>query len=68
MIYEKDIMREARNLARLQAKRRTLLKQLRDVNKDIRTQKRHLRAVVQSVEDWPSSGAAFKTVGNKAGE
>jgi len=68
MRYEKDIIREAKHLQRLMTRRRALLRELRKVNADIRTQKKHFRAVVASIEDWQQSGAESKVIGNRAGE
>lgn len=44
---DKMLMDEARTLTRLQAKRRSLRTQLRTVNKDIQTTRKHITALTR---------------------
>jgi hypothetical protein len=49
--FESSIVAEARRVARLQARQRTLRRQLRDVGKELRLAKKNLRALAGAKND-----------------
>ena len=57
--YETELLAAARAVARLQAKRRTLKRQLKQVAAELRHEKKMLRALAEKVDErrpdvWPS--------------
>lgn len=56
------LIRLAKDLAKLQAKRRTLRAQLREIDRQIRVVNRDIRTV-KSQRDWHESGATSKVFG-----
>lgn len=69
--FEAEIVREARTLTRLQARRRKARSVVRAIEKEIRASRRVLNKLMQAAKDpdrWQESGAASKVFGIKAGE
>lgn len=66
--HDSELMRRARELARLENKRRGVRAELRRLDKEIRTAARMLRELAAAVSDpdWHESGAASKILGRPA--
>lgn len=63
--HDSELMRRARDLARLETKRRRLRAELRQLDKAIKTAARMLREIAASVADpdWHQTGAGSKVLG-----